>query len=71
MEKQEESILKKLKIAIIFFVVFWAIAILFWQLKRKKFFLFNFGYIGTAIAVGVGVYELLPRGKKPSGLGST
>ena len=35
--------------------------------KGEDFFLLNFGYIGTAIAVGVGAYELLPRKKKPSG----
>jgi len=31
------------------------------------FFLLNFGYIGTAIAVGADAYELLPRKKKPIG----
>ncbi len=67
MENNKESLIKKLRIAIILFVVFWTIAILFWQLKGKIFYLFNFGYIGTAIAVGVGAYELLPRKKKPSG----
>ncbi len=67
MENQEKSILKKLKIVIILFVFFWAMAILFWQLKGNIFFLFNFGYIGTALAVGIGSYELLPRKKKPSG----
>jgi polyferredoxin len=67
MENREESILKKLKIVIILFVFFWAAAIIFWQLKGNIFFLFNFGYIGTALAVGMGSYELLPRKKKPSG----
>lgn len=67
MENQVKSILKKLKHAIILFVFFWVIAILFWQLKGNIFFLFNFGYIGTALAVGLGSYQLLPRKKKPSG----
>ncbi len=67
MEDKKESYLSKLRIPIILFVVFWVIAILFWQLKGKIFFLLNFGYIGTAIAVGAGAYELLPRKKKPGG----
>jgi polyferredoxin len=67
MGEKKENFLRKLKIPIILFAVFWVIAILFWQLKGKIFFLFNFGYIGTAVAVGVGAYELLPRKKKPSG----
>jgi len=67
MEDKKESSLSKLRIPIILFVVFWMIAILFWQLKGKVFYLFNFGYIGTAIAIGAGAYELLPRKKKPGG----
>jgi ferredoxin-type protein NapH len=67
MEDKKESSLSKLRIPIIIFIVFWMIAILFWQLKGKIFFLINFGYIGTAIAVGAGAYELLPRKKKPGG----
>ena len=67
MEDEEESVLRRLRIVIILFMVFWMIAILFWQIKGNIFFLFNFGYIGTAIAVGGGAYELLPRKRKPAG----
>ena len=67
MEDEEESLMRRLRVVIILFVVFWMIAILFWQLKGKIFFLFNFGYIGTAIAVGACAYELLSRKKKPAG----
>jgi len=67
MEKQEKRIMKKLVIPIILFIFFWTLAILFWQLQENIFYLFNFGYIGTAIAFGVGAYDLLPRKKKPSG----
>ncbi len=67
MDNQKEGVLSKLRIPIILFVIFWMIAVLFWQLKGNIFFLFNFGYIGTAIAVGTGAYELLPRKKKPGG----
>ena len=62
-----EGLLKRLKMSILLFAVFWTIAIVFWLLKGNLFFLFNFGYIGTAIAVGMGAYELLPRKKKPGG----
>jgi len=67
MEDKKERSLSKLRVPIILFIVFWGIAVLFWLLKGKIFFLFNFGYIGTAVAVGTGAYELLPRKKKPSG----
>ena len=67
MKKKEEGLLKRLSMPIILFAIFWTIAIFFWQLKGRIFFLFNFGYIGTAVAVGIGAYELLPRKKKPAG----
>ena len=67
MEDRKENSLSKLRIPIILFVLFWGIAILFWQLKRKHVFSFNFGYIGTAIALGTGAYVLLPRKKKSAG----
>lgn len=66
MELQIKNNLRKLKTTIILFVFFWGMAVLFWQLKDNIFFLFNFGYIGTALAVGIGLYELFPRKKKPS-----
>jgi polyferredoxin len=44
--------------------VFWVIAIIFWQLKGNNFFLFNFGYIGTSIGLGLGIYQFLPKKKK-------
>jgi polyferredoxin len=63
----EEKISKKVRGPIIIFIVFWVIAVVLWQGKAKIFYLFNFGYIGTAVGVGLGLYHLLPRGKKPSG----
>jgi polyferredoxin len=51
--------------AILFFV-FWTIAIVLWQTKGNLFYLFNFGYLGTALGIGLGLYAWLPRGKKPS-----
>jgi hypothetical protein len=66
-DKKERSVINELRMPIVLFLIFWGIAIIFWQLKGKIFFLFNFGYIGTAIALGAGAYNLLPRKKKPSG----
>jgi len=52
---------------VLIFVVFWAIGIVLWQTKGNIFYLFNFGYIGTAIGFGLALYILLPRRSKPSG----
>ncbi len=46
--------------------LFWVVAIVLWQAKGSLFFLFNFGYIGTAVGVGIGLYIFLPREKKPA-----
>ena len=59
--------LKALRVPIIIFVAFWSIAFVLWQTSGKAFFLLNFGYIGTAIGIGIGFYVLLPRKRKPSG----
>lgn len=56
-----------MRVPIILFIIFWAIAIALWQTKGNIFYLFNFGYIGTAVGVGIGLYVLLPQKKKPSG----
>ena len=59
--------LKNFRSPLIIFISFWAIAIILWQTKGNIFYLFNFGYIGTAVGIGLGLYVLLPRKKKPSG----
>ena len=66
MEKQKENILKRLTIPIILFIIFWTLALVLWQLLDNIFFIFNFGYIGTAVALGIGAYDLLPLNKKPT-----
>jgi polyferredoxin len=63
----KENKSNKLRVPIIIFIVFWAVAIVLWQTKGDIFYLFNFGYIGTAVGFGLGLYILLPRKKKPSG----
>lgn len=43
---------------------FWAFSVAMWRITGNIFWLINFGYIGTAIGVGMGVYSALPRQKK-------
>jgi ferredoxin-type protein NapH len=64
MKKDRNFDIRQLKVPLTLLIVFWVIAILFWQLKGNIFFLFNFGYIGTSIGVGLGFYEILPKKKK-------
>ena len=59
--------LKNLRPPLIILLSFWTIAIVFWRTSGNIFLLFNFGYIGTAVGVGTGLYIILPRKKKPSG----
>jgi ferredoxin-type protein NapH len=63
----KENKSNKLRAPIIIFIVFWAIAVVLWQTKGNIFYLLNFGYIGTAVGLGIGLYILLPRKKKSSG----
>ncbi len=61
------KILKELRAPLTIFGVFWGVALVLWQTSGNAFFLFNFGYIGTAIGFGISLYVLLPRKNKPSG----
>jgi polyferredoxin len=58
---------KGLSFSISTFVLFWAIAIFFWKTTGHLFFILNFGYIGTALGLGSGLYSILPKHKKPIG----
>jgi polyferredoxin len=46
--------------------VFYTLAVVL-GLKVDIFYLFNFGFIGTALGVGFGLYVFLPRKRKPIG----
>ena len=52
---------------LVMLAIFWSIAVALWLTTGRLFYLFNFGYIGTALAVGLGVYVSLPARKKPLG----
>ena len=45
--------LKKYSIPIIMWLVFESIAVILWQALDNIFYLFNFSYIGTSIAIGL------------------
>jgi len=45
-------------------IIFWTIAVVLWKTTGKIFYLYNFGYIGTALGVGFGVYSALPKRQK-------
>jgi ferredoxin-type protein NapH len=68
MKKKKDGVqIKQLRVPFILLLVFGVIAVVFWQVKGNIFFLFNFGYIGLAIFIGLGLYAILPRAKKPIG----
>jgi ferredoxin-type protein NapH len=61
------TFLLKLKVPLLLFAVFWVIGISLSAALGNRFYLFNFGYIGSALGIGLGVNSLLPRKYKPWG----
>ena len=59
--------LRPLHSPILIFTIFWILAFILWRKTGNAFFIFDMGYIGTSLGVGIGLYELLPRHKKPVG----
>jgi ferredoxin-type protein NapH len=57
--------MRKLIGPMLILMIFWIVAFVLWQGTGNPFFLFNFGYIGTAIGVGIGLYITVPKKKKP------
>jgi ferredoxin len=59
---------KKLIIPIITAGAFWILAVVSFTLSEGNHFaLFNFGYLGTALGIGLGLYAILPKRQKPVG----
>jgi polyferredoxin len=54
----------RLKVPLILLVTFWILAVVLWRATGRRFYLFNFGYIGTALGVGMGAYSILPRRRR-------
>lgn len=59
--------LKRAALPLIVMIVFWALGIFMWQSSGYVEALFFFAYIGTAVGVGLGLYAVLPKKKKPFG----
>lgn len=68
---KNEAILKpltdKLRLPIILMAGFWLLAIALSLSLHNNFYLINFGYIGTALGIGLGAYTLVPQKHKPLG----
>jgi polyferredoxin len=64
---QKKAFEAKNFIAPLILLSFWFVAIVLWRTTGKLFYLFNFGYIGAAVGIGIGLYTMLPRKKKPIG----
>lgn len=58
---------RKMLIPAIVMLVFWGLGGFLWQSTGYPQALFFFGYIGTAVGGGLGLYAALPRKKKPLG----
>ena len=61
------SLLRRLQFPAAIMAIFWAIAFFLWRKTGTTFYLFDLGYIGSSLGLGIGLYELLPRQKKPIG----
>lgn len=59
--------IKKISVPAIVMLAFWTLAVVIWQSTGYTQPLLLFGYIGTAVGVGLGLYALLPKKKKPMG----
>ena len=49
---------KKWYISLGFWVIFEVIAVILWLTKDNLFYLFNFSYIGTVIAIGLLLFQI-------------
>lgn len=66
MEKSGLS-LSKMTVPLIVMTAFWGLAVVLWQASGYIQPLIMFGYIGTSIGLGLGLYAALPRKRKPVG----
>ncbi len=67
LREPERTLLQKLLVPLFMLVIFWGLAISLWRASGQLFFVLNFGYIGTSIALGMGLLALLPRKRKSLG----
>ncbi|MCA9978193.1 MAG: hypothetical protein KC413_20670, partial [Anaerolineales bacterium] len=60
---------KKLIAPVVTASAFWTLAIVLFVVGegQQLFVLINFGYLGTALGIGLGLYAILPKKQKPIG----
>jgi len=58
---------KKLVVPLTVMLAFWALAVAIWRATGYPQPLFLFGYIGTSVGLGLGLYAVLPKKRKPLG----
>jgi NAD-dependent dihydropyrimidine dehydrogenase PreA subunit len=66
-QRNEPGRLRKLRVPAVLLLIFWTVAFTLWRRTGTIFFLFDIGYIGTSLALGTGLYAVLPREKRPIG----
>ena len=65
--KKDDFQLKKMLVPGVVMLAFWSLATMMWQSSGEIMALLFFGYIGTSVGLGLGLYAALPRTKKPLG----
>jgi len=67
MKTQNNLNIKKLTVPVVVMLAFWGLGL--WGFVASGYIqpVIMFGYIGTALGVGLGLYETLPKQKKPVG----
>lgn len=65
--RKSELNFKNLIVPGVVMLAFWALGAAMWQSSGVITALFFFGYIGTSVGVGLGLYAALPKQKKPLG----
>jgi ferredoxin-type protein NapH len=58
---------KRLAVPLVMLLAFWTLAVVGWRATGYLGMLLNFGYLGTALGIGLGLYAVLPKKKKPIG----
>jgi ferredoxin len=64
MTPQDRFDIFRLKVPLLLMAIFWVIAVALWRITANSFYLYNFGYIGSALGIGMGAYVALPKRQK-------
>ena len=64
MKSEDAFDFARFKIPLLMMLIFWGVAVVLWQTTGRIFYLYNFGYIGTALGIGIGLYSALPKRQK-------